>query len=59
MYADRAAYPLPNVIITDLRMGADSGIELVEWVRIQAPPIRDTPMIILTGSARPPEFDAA
>ena len=59
MYADRAVYPLPDVIITDLRMGADSGITLVEWVRSQAPPVRDTPVIILTGSARPPELEAA
>lgn len=59
MYADRAAYPLPDVITTDLRMGAESGITLVEWIRSQAPPVRDTPTIILTGSARPPEFESA
>lgn len=59
MYADRATYPLPDVIMTDLRMGAESGITLVEWVRGQVAPVRDTPMIILTGSAPPPEFEAA
>lgn len=58
-YGDRAAYPLPDVIVTDLRIGADSGITLVEWVRSQTPPVRDTPMIILTGSAPPAEFEAA
>ena len=60
MYADRVAYPLPDVIMTDLCMGADSGITLVEWVRGQTPPVRDTPMIILTKdqpdrlNSRPP-----
>ena len=59
MYADRASFPLPDVIVTDLSMRADSGIKLVEWVRAQALPVRDTPVIVLTGSVRPPELEAA
>lgn len=59
MYADRSAFPLPNLIITDLRMGAETGIKLVEWVRKQREPLKDTPTIILTGSARPLEFQEA
>lgn len=59
VYADRAAFPLPDVIVTDLRVGADSGIKLVEWVRNQALPVRDTPVIVLTGSVRPRELEAA
>src|SRR5258708_11767729 len=38
MYADRRRYPFPNVVITDLRMGRESGIELVDWVRKQDSP---------------------
>lgn len=59
MYADRRRYPLPRVIITDLRMDNESGIELVEWVRKQEPPLKDTSIVILTGSATPLQFDAA
>ena len=59
MYSNREVYPLPNVILTDLRMGSESGMELVEWVREQAPPLRDLPIIILTGSASPLQFEAA
>ncbi len=59
MYADRKKYPFPDVILTDLRMEDESGIELVEWIRQQPPPLRDTKILILTGSATPLQFDAA
>lgn len=59
MYANREFYPMPDVIITDLRMGDESGMELVEWVRQQQPPLRDTPVIILSGSCTPLQLDAA
>ena len=59
MYADRRRFPFPNVLLTDLRMGAESGIELVAWIREQAPPIRDLKCIILTGSASELQWDAA
>jgi len=59
MYANRAMFPMPDLILTDLRMEDESGIELVEWVREQEPPLRDTKILILTGSATPLQFDAA
>src|SRR4051812_18889715 len=59
MYADRRRYPLPKVVITDLRMGAESGIELVDWIRKQDSPLKETTVIILTGSASELQFDAA
>ena len=42
-----------------LGMEDESGIELVEWIRQQEPPLRDTTILILTGSATPLQFDAA
>ena len=59
MYGDRERYPLPDVILTDLRMGNETGMELVEWIREQQPPLRNLPIIILTGSATPLQFEAA
>ena len=59
MYSNRIKYPMPDVILTDLRMEDESGIELVEWIREQEPPLRDTTILILTGSATPLQFDAA
>jgi CheY-like chemotaxis protein len=59
MYGNRAKYAMPDVILTDLRMEDESGIELVEWIRQQEPPLRDITILILTGSATPLQFDAA
>jgi len=59
MYGNRTKYPFPDVILTDLRMENESGIELVEWIRQQEPPLRDVTVLILTGSATPLQFDAA
>ena len=59
MYEDRVRYPMPDLILTDLRMGPVSGIDLVEWVRCQMSPLKDTTIIMLTGSARPGDVDAA
>lgn len=51
MYADRSAYPVPDVILTDMNMGAESGLDLVEWVRKQESPLKKLPILILTGSS--------
>jgi CheY-like chemotaxis protein len=59
MYADRKRYPFPAVVLTDLRMGHESGIELVTWIRQQEQPVRDLKVIILTGSATELQWDAA
>lgn len=59
MYSDRKKFPFPDVVLTDLRMGAESGIELVAWIRNQEPPIRDLKVIIMTGSASELQWDAA
>src|SRR5437868_3598367 len=59
MYADRSKYPLPDVVLTDLRMGNESGLDLVEWIRQQPSPLRETKVVILTGSASAIQFEAA
>ena len=50
---------MPSVIITDLKMEIESGIEFVDWIRRQPAPLRDTTVIILTGGASPLQWDAA
>lgn len=49
MHSNREVYPLPDVILTDLRMGNESGMELVEWVREQEAPLRE---VTITHSDR-------
>ena len=49
-FADRTAFPLPKVVLLDLAMPRMGGFEVLEWIRRQ-PPLSQTPVIVLTGSA--------
>jgi CheY-like chemotaxis protein len=48
-YADRQKYPLPSVIISDVKMPRRSGLEVVEWVR-HHPRCAIIPIVMLSGS---------
>jgi len=48
-YADRAAYPMPALILLDIKMPGRTGFDVLEWIRKNSPV---TPMrvVMLTGS---------
>ena len=48
-FADRAAHPMPDVVLSDLKMPRCSGLELVQWVR-QQPCFRTLPFIMFSSS---------
>ncbi|MBX9254924.1 response regulator [Desmonostoc muscorum CCALA 125] len=48
-YADRECYPLPILILLDLKMPRKSGFEVLEWLK-QQPELRRLPVIVLTTS---------
>lgn len=58
-YADRCKYPIPDLVISDLRFVPDSAADLVRWVRRQPPPLHQLPIVILTGSTSPVDLAAA
>ena len=49
-YADRALYPLPSLILLDLKMPRKNGLEVMAWMREQPEPIRGVPVVMLTSS---------
>jgi CheY-like chemotaxis protein len=51
-YRDRSQYPLPNVILLDLKMPGFDGFDFLEWIRSKADGnLRLTPVVVLSVSA--------
>ncbi|MBW4688203.1 MAG: response regulator [Komarekiella atlantica HA4396-MV6] len=48
-YTDRKSYPLPILVLLDLKMPRKSGFEVLEWMR-QQPELKRLPVIVLTTS---------
>jgi len=48
-YRDRNAFPLPSLILLDLKMPRRTGFEVLEWIRMQ-PALNRVRVLILTGS---------
>jgi len=48
-YSNRAEYPLPVLLLLDLKMPRKNGLEVLEWVR-QQPTLRALRIVVLTTS---------
>src|SRR6266567_8392292 len=51
-YADRAKYPMPDVVLLDLKMPRVDGYDFLNWLRNKAPEkMRLIPVIVMSSSA--------
>jgi len=57
-YADRGRYPLPTLMLLDLKLPRRSGHEVLAWLR-QQPGLGRLPVVVLTSSRQPPDIDRA
>src|SRR5689334_3395224 len=48
-FADRSLFPLPQLLLLDLKMPRLNGIQVLTWIRSQ-PHFRQLPVIVLTGT---------
>ena len=48
-YADRSKFPLPQLMLLDLKMPRKNGFEVLAWVRAQ-PGLKRLPIIVLSSS---------
>jgi len=57
-FADRAAYPLPGLLVVDLKMARMDGFEAIEWVRTKSD-LRGMPIAVLSSSGDPCDISRA
>lgn len=50
-FKDRTRYPLPDLILLDINMPKQSGLDVLRWLRNQAQ-FKSLPVLILTSSSR-------
>src|ERR1043166_4419196 len=48
-YADRSEYPLPKLVLLDLKMPRKDGFEVLQWIR-QQPGLSAIRVVVLTAS---------
>ncbi|MGH7962758.1 MAG: response regulator [Candidatus Binatia bacterium] len=57
-YADRVRYPLPALILLDLKLPRKSGLEVLEWIRQQTQ-LKRLPVVVLTSSKESTDISRA
>jgi len=50
LYADRSLYPLPKLVLVDLKMPLMDGFELLMWLRSR-PELEQLPVVVISSSA--------
>ncbi len=58
-YADREAFPLPAVMLLDLRLPRRSGFDVLQWLRERPGGLRRLPVVVFTSSSTPNDIDQA
>jgi CheY-like chemotaxis protein len=57
-YRDRAAHPLPALILLDLKLPRRSGLDVLTWLRAE-PSVKRIPVVVLTSSREGVDVDRA
>ena len=57
-YADREMFPLPILMLLDLKLPKRSGLEVLEWLRMQET-LKRIPVVVLTSSQQDRDVNAA
>jgi CheY-like chemotaxis protein len=58
-YADRDAFPLPKLMVMDIRMPRRNGFEVLEWVKQGERLLRRIPIVIVSSSDNPGDINRA
>jgi CheY-like chemotaxis protein len=58
-YSDRTVFPLPKLIVMDIKMPRRSGFEVLDWVKGRKGILRRIPIIIVSSSDNPADINRA
>jgi len=58
-YHNRGVFPLPGVVILDLKLPRRSGFEVLQWLRHDSTNLRRLPVVVLSSSAEPKDVNRA
>ena len=58
-FENRAAYPMPSVVLLDIKLPRRSGFELLEWLRRQDSGLKRLPVVVLTSSRHSADINRA
>ncbi|HWI56588.1 MAG TPA: response regulator, partial [Bacillota bacterium] len=57
-YSDRSQYPLPILVLLDLKLPRQSGLQVLAWIRAQ-PALKGLVVIMFTSSHQPMDLEQA
>jgi CheY-like chemotaxis protein len=57
-YGDREAYPLPGLVLLDLKLPMQSGLKVLEWIRSQ-PRLASLLVVMLSSSKKTVDIEKA
>ena len=57
-YSDRDRFPVPVVVLMDLKLPRRSGLEVLKWIR-SVPVLKGLPVVVLTSSADDRDVNSA
>jgi len=58
VYADRTRFPIPGLILLDLKLPRKSGFDVLAWIR-QQPSLDRLPVVVLTSHKEIPDINDA
>ena len=58
-YENRTTYPLPSIILLDIKLPRRSGFEVLQWVRRQPTALNRLPVVMLTSSRHSVDINRA
>jgi CheY-like chemotaxis protein len=58
-FENRAAYPIPSLVLLDIKLPRRSGFEVLEWLRRQPSGLKRLPVIMLTSSRHSADINRA